>query len=377
MATADVCRGVLLTLLLWASGEGIGSKEWRRNRRSRLTPRTPAPAPPSSHGACNFSGSWTDGSSQHPVCEATSWGCHQAGAQFWLTDTGDGFRGVSHGPADFVHAGNGPYQMGWSHANATYTDQAACASRGPPSCANVGGRDCAPPSGADTTWKLRPNTRVENFPSVRDWTGVPSVAACEAKCAATHGCELWTWVDTSPGWSGRGGCWAFPRSAQLAFTTEANWTSGIAVSNITQADCQQLGCCWHAEGVGPTKDLTCVQPEAKACEVCVTLDADAPGRTLSTSCSSPPPGSFTNSSDWSEHTCASCGEVAADCSTIEWASGPLSRNATTKTWTREQQIHTIHLVFSTHFDGEPKPTKPEPEPEPKPELTSSCFRRAQ
>ena len=116
----------------------------------------------------------------------------------------------------------------WSHANATYTDQAACASRGPPSCANVGGRDCAPPSGADTTWKLRPNTRVENFPSVRDWTGVASVAACEAKCAATHGCELWTWVDTSPGWSGRGGCWAFPRSAQTCLTVSRSrtWESG-------------------------------------------------------------------------------------------------------------------------------------------------------
>ena len=46
----------------------------------------------------------------------------------------------------------------------------------------------------------------------------------------------------------------------------------------------------------------------------------------------------------------SCGTVAADCTAIDWRTGPLSRNATTKQWRRELNVHTVHLVFSTHFD---------------------------
>ena len=67
-------------------------------------------------------------------------------------------------------------------------------------------------------------------------------------------------------------------------------------------------------------------------------------------CSAPAPGSYTNASDYSERTCQSCGAVAADCSSVDWHSGPLSRNTTTNQWKREQDIHTVHLVFSTHFD---------------------------
>ena len=218
-----IAAGGFLALM----ARSVGSKAWRRHQRLYEPPAPAPPQPAAANSTCSFGGAWTDGSAMKPVCEAMAWGCHSAGAQFWLTDdaaTG-GFRGVAHGPADFVHAGNGPFQAGWSHANATYANGTA-------SCINRGR----------------------------------------------------------------------------------------------------------------------VQREVKPCEICVTLDADAPGRTRSTSCQLPAPGSYTNSSDWSEHTCESCGSVAADCNSIEWKSGPLSRNATTKTWTREQQIHTVHVVFSTHFD---------------------------
>jgi hypothetical protein len=90
----------------------------------------------------------------------------------------------------------------------------------------------------------------------------------------------------------------------------------------------------------------CIKPESPTCKVCVTLDSDAPGRIASTSC-----GALDgNASDWSEHTCASCGVLAGDCDSIEWKTGPLSQNQSTQKWQREQPIDTIHMVFSTHFD---------------------------
>ena len=332
-------------------------------RREQAPAAPPGRAPPAAPGrGCNFTGAWTDNSISAPVCDAQAWGCQKTGAQFWLTDTESGFRGVSHGPADFVHAGNGPYQMGWSHSNATYSDRAGCATRAqPPSCSHISAQECTqpvPPGGGgrpDMAWKMVPNTRVEKFQSLQSWTEITSVTACELKCAATAGCELWTyvWEDPSGSWGLKGGCWAFPRAAQTAFAAEANWTSGLAISGINATGCEQLGCCWHAEGVGNVSDgsaVHCVEKAAAPCEVCVTLDADAPGRPRSTSCSVPAPGSYTNASDYSERTCQSCGAVAADCSSIDWHSGPLSRNATTKQWKREEDIHTVHLVFSTHFD---------------------------
>lgn len=60
---------------------------------------------------CELGGSWTTADPLPAQCEAKAWGCDKTGAQFWLTDTDDGFRGVAHGPADFVHAGNGPFQV--------------------------------------------------------------------------------------------------------------------------------------------------------------------------------------------------------------------------------------------------------------------------
>jgi hypothetical protein len=356
---AMLAAAVFLPLM----AQSAGSKAWRRHH-SQQPHGDPAPVPPrpaAANKTCSFGGAWTDGSSLKPVCEAMAWGCHSAGAQFWLTDHSSGFRGVAHGPADFVHSGNGPFQAGWSHSNATYTDHAACVNRGPPSCTNVGTRDCSPPPkpGAPTVWKLLHNTRAINSPPITDWTGVKSIAECEDKCQSVKGCEVWTWVWESPEWVGQGGCWAYPRTAEATFTAAANWSSGVARSTVNEAGCNKLGCCWH-QGA----ELQCVQKEVKPCEICVTLDADAPGRYASTSCcldwpSCPgveyPPGDprrtqTPNNSDWSEHTCASCGSVAADCNSIEWKSGPLSRNATTKTWMREQQIHTVHVVFSTHFD---------------------------
>ena len=339
---------VLHLAVLLDGGQAVGSKQWRRRRR-HVTARAAVPAPAAESGGCSFSGAWTDGSSENPICEAGGIdNCD--GAQFWLTDTAAGFRGVSHGPADFVHAGNGPYQMGWSHCNASYVDREQCKNRGPASCNVVGTHTCMPDPkpGDNVSWSVRHDTRAINFPPLKDWVNVQSVSDCEAKCAATHGCEAWTYVWKSPAWPLTGGCWAYPRAAKSSFTPAANWTSGVLVAaSIDQSACTQLGCCWHPEG---SADLRCVKPETLPCEVCVTLDADAPARTLSTSCSSPPPGSYTNSSDWSEMTCASCGTLAEDCSSIEWQTGPLSRNSTTKSWKREQLIHTVHLVFSTHFD---------------------------
>jgi hypothetical protein len=297
-AAVVVTIAIALAAALPAGTAGIGSKahlgRGRSDRRREQAPAPPVRAPPAAPGrGCNFTGAWTDNSINAPVCDAQAWGCQKTGAQFWLTDTESGFRGVSHGPADFVHAGNGPYQMGWSHSNATYSDRAGCADRTPPSCSHISTQECtqpAPPGGGgrpDMTWQMVPNTRVQNFQSLQSWTEIVSVGACEQKCAATAGCELWTyvWEDPSGHWGLKGGCWAFPRAAQRAFTAEANWTSGVASINAT--GCEQLGCCWHNEGVGNASGgapaVRCVKKEAAPCEVCVTLDSDAPGRVDSTS----------------------------------------------------------------------------------------------
>ena len=99
-----------------------------------------------------------------------------------------------------------------------------------------------------------------------------------------------------------------------------NWTSGVRQAPpVSEATCKNLNCCWHASGVGPAA-AQCIKPESPTCKLCVTLDADAPGRTKSTHCGAG------NSSDWSERTCASCGVLAGDCDSIEWKTGPLSRN---------------------------------------------------
>ena len=46
---------------------------------------------------CELGGSWTTADPLPAQCEAKAWGCDKTGAQFWLTDTEDGFRGVAHG----------------------------------------------------------------------------------------------------------------------------------------------------------------------------------------------------------------------------------------------------------------------------------------
>jgi hypothetical protein len=247
--------------------------------------------------------------------------------------------------------------MGWSFANATFDPSSSGCGATKPSCAVAALFEdyaLAPvPGAANATWKLLPHTRCARVPSIGDWTGIASPKDCETHCDATHGCGLFTWYAGGPDWSRKGGCWAYPASKLPMCATgidkvPRNWTSGVRKAPpVSEATCQKLGCCWHASGAGPVA-AKCIKPETAACKLCVTLDADAPGRAISTSCTGTPAAG--NASDFSERTCDSCGVLADDCDSIEWETGPLSRNASTKKWQREQAIDTIHMVFSTHFD---------------------------
>jgi len=47
----------------------------------------------------------------------------------------------------------------------------------------------------------------------------------------------------------------------------------------------------------------------------------------------------------------SCGNVSQTCDKIVWHTGTLSQNASTAVWVRETPVHTVHLIFTTHFDA--------------------------